>query len=130
MLKGVESKQQYYITMASLPKDAPKAKDVTSELDTRCNFIAVDGVRMRKDPNAPKRALSAYVFFSQANRKTVKDDNPEASFGNIGKLLGDMWKGMSDKEKAPFVKQAEDDKKRYEAEKAAYFVEGSPEESE
>ncbi|KAJ2706890.1 Non-histone chromosomal protein 6 [Coemansia sp. IMI 203386] len=108
-------------------KGATKAGKVTKADSSR---VAKKIRRAKKDPNAPKRALSAYMFFSQANRKTVKDDNPEASFGNIGKLLGDMWKGMSDKEKAPFVKQAEDDKKRYEAEKAAYFVEGSPEESE
>ncbi|KAJ1880130.1 Non-histone chromosomal protein 6 [Coemansia sp. RSA 1722] len=113
--------------MASQPKDAPKANDVTSKVD---NSQATKEIwRVKKDPNAPKRALSAYMFFSQASRKTVKDDNPEASFVNIGKLLGEMWKGMSDKEKAPFVKQAEDDEKRYEAEKAAYFAEGSAEES-
>ncbi|KAJ1873988.1 Non-histone chromosomal protein 6 [Coemansia sp. RSA 1722] len=112
--------------MASQSQDAPKANDVTSKLDTRGKFIMVNNVRRaKKDPNAPKRSLSAYMFFSQANRKTVKDDNPEATFGNIGKILGDMWKGMSDKEKAPFFKQAEDDKKRYEAEKAAYVAENA-----
>ncbi|KAJ1724191.1 Non-histone chromosomal protein 6 [Coemansia erecta] len=85
--------------------------------------------RGKKDPNAPKRALSAYMFFSQAKRTTVKEKNPDASFGNIGKLLGDMWKKMSEDEKKPFNKQAEADKKRYEAEKASYQgADGSEEE--
>ncbi|KAJ2227778.1 Non-histone chromosomal protein 6 [Coemansia sp. RSA 1722] len=109
------------------PKGATKAGKITKVDNSRA---AKKIRRAKKDPNAPKRALSAYMFFSQANRKTVKDDNPEATFGNIGKILGDMWKGMSDKEKAPFVKQAEDDKKRYEVQKAAYVAEGSADESE
>jgi hypothetical protein len=37
--------------------------------------------KAKKDPNAPKRPLSAYMFFSQDQRATVKEENPEASFG-------------------------------------------------
>lgn len=39
--------------------------------------------RSKKDPNAPKRGLSAYMFFSQATRQQIKDENPEASFGKL-----------------------------------------------
>lgn len=35
----------------------------------------------KKDPNAPKRALSAYMFFSQDWRERVKAENPDAGFG-------------------------------------------------
>ncbi|GAN07545.1 non-histone chromosomal protein 6 [Mucor ambiguus] len=75
--------------------------------------------RGKKDPNAPKRGLSAYMFFSQDKRAQVKEENPEASFGTLGKLLGEKWKAMSDEEKKPYVDKAEADKKRYEDEKAA-----------
>jgi hypothetical protein len=37
--------------------------------------------RTKKDPSAPKRGLSAYMFFSQDQRSTVKEESPEASFG-------------------------------------------------
>ncbi|KAG1149979.1 hypothetical protein G6F37_004560 [Rhizopus arrhizus] len=74
--------------------------------------------RGKKDPNAPKRALSAYMFFSQANRENVIKENPEAKFGEIGKILGAKWKEMTDEEKKPFTEKAEADKKRYEDEKA------------
>ncbi|KAI8982413.1 high mobility group box domain-containing protein [Mycotypha africana] len=73
--------------------------------------------RAKKDPNAPKRGLSAYMFFSQEKRAEVKAENPEASFGQIGKILGEKWKAMSDEEKKPYNDKAEADKKRYEAEK-------------
>ena len=35
----------------------------------------------KKDPNMPKRPLSAYMFFSQDWRERIKNENPDASFG-------------------------------------------------
>ena len=52
------------------PKEA-KAKSSTSKKATKA----------KKDPNAPKRGLSAYMFFSQDAREKVKTENPSASFG-------------------------------------------------
>ncbi|KAJ1647615.1 Non-histone chromosomal protein 6 [Coemansia erecta] len=111
-------------------KGAKNAKTTkVSKADTA--RVTKKAKRAKKDPNAPKRALSAYMFFSQAKRQAVKDDNPTASFGNIGKILGNMWSTMSDNDKAPFIKRANDDKKRYDAEKAAYAGnEASAEESD
>ena len=37
--------------------------------------------KAKKDKNAPKRALSAYMFFSQDWRERVKAENPDAGFG-------------------------------------------------
>ncbi|KAI8088028.1 high mobility group box domain-containing protein [Gilbertella persicaria] len=75
--------------------------------------------RSKKDPNAPKRGLSAYMYFSQEQRQSVKDANPGVTFGQIGKLLGEKWKSMSDEEKKPYNEKAAKDKERYEQEKAA-----------
>jgi len=55
--------------------------------------------KSKKDPKAPKRALSAYMFFSQDWRERIKAENPDAGFGEVGKLLGAKWKEMSDEEK-------------------------------
>ena len=35
------------------------------------------------DPNAPKRGLSAYMFFANENREKVREENPGISFGKI-----------------------------------------------
>jgi len=97
-------------------KSAPRAKkaaaDASAEKKTRKNS-------RKKDPTAPKRGLSAYMFFSQEHRKSVQTENPEAGFGEIGKILGERWKNMSDTEKTPYTKKAAADKQRYENEKAA-----------
>lgn len=39
------------------------------------------------------------MFFVQDYRERIKEENPNASFGEVGKLLGAKWKEMSDAEK-------------------------------
>ncbi|KAI0742668.1 high mobility group box domain-containing protein [Daedaleopsis nitida] len=58
----------------------------------------------KKDPKAPKRALSAYMFFSQDWRERIKAENPDAGFGEIGKLLGAKWKELDEDEKKVCVR--------------------------
>ncbi|KAH0832509.1 non-histone chromosomal protein 6 [Fonsecaea monophora] len=76
--------------------------------------------KKKKDPNAPKRGLSAYMFFANEQRENVREENPGISFGQVGKVLGDKWKALSDKQREPYEKKAAADKKRYEDEKAKY----------
>lgn len=83
------------------------------------------GGKPKKDPNAPKRALSAYMIFSNEQRSTVKEENPTASFGEMGKLLGARWKEMDENAKRPYSEKAEKEKERYEREKAAYAAGGA-----
>lgn len=42
--------------------------------------------------------------------------------GQVGKVLGERWKALSDKQRQPYEAKAAADKKRYEDEKAAYNV--------
>lgn len=90
----------------------------------------VEKVAKKKDKNAPKRPLSAYMFYSKDQRETVRIDNPDASFGEIGKLLGNSWKSLSDLDRKPYDKQAADDKKRYEVEIANYTEQNHDESDE
>ncbi|KAL2867100.1 high-mobility group nucleosome-binding protein [Aspergillus lucknowensis] len=76
--------------------------------------------RKKKDPNAPKRGLSAYFFFANENRDKIREDNPGIAFGQVGKMLGEKWRALSDKERKPYEDKAAADKKRYEEEKAQY----------
>jgi hypothetical protein len=67
--------------LSEMPKESKK--------DTKVSKRADDGKKRRakKDPSAPKRGLSAYMFFSQAHRKTVQEENPEAGFGMCTRLI-------------------------------------------
>jgi len=100
-----------------MPKDSAKSTrarkaDKSEKATTRS--------KGKKDPKAPKRALSAYMFFSQDWRERVKAENPDAGFGEIGRLLGARWKELSDEEKKPYIEQAAKDKDRAEQEKKTY----------
>jgi HMG-box domain len=70
----------------------------------------------KKDPNAPKKALSPYMFFTQEHREIIKEENPGIGFGmcllryvlpsltslstgEVAKKLGAKWKSMTDEDK-------------------------------
>lgn len=42
--------------------------------------------------------------------------------GQVGKILGERWKALNEKQREPYETKAAADKKRYEEEKAAYNV--------
>ncbi|KAL9033570.1 MAG: hypothetical protein Q9214_007450 [Letrouitia sp. 1 TL-2023] len=112
---------------------------------------AADSGKKKKDPNAPKRGLSAYMFFANDNREAVREENPGISFGKgsrylrniafiadhrmhhtgqVGKVLGEKWKALNPKQREPYEQKAKADKERYESEKASYAAGGDDEESE
>jgi len=51
--------------------------------------------RRKKDKNAPKRALSAFMFFSNDIRDTVKREMPELEFLQISMEIGRRWKEIT-----------------------------------
>jgi hypothetical protein len=89
------------------------------------NYIPPEGIvvskraKKPKDPNAPKRALSAYMFFCNDRRAQVKEENPSMNGPQVVTELGRLWRELSDEDKVPYNAKHEEDKQRYEAEKAA-----------
>ena len=47
-----------------------------------------------KDPNAPKKPLSAYFLFSPEERLKVKNENPDFSITEVAKELGKRWANL------------------------------------
>jgi len=68
--------------------------------------------------------MSAYFLFMNENRPTVRKENPDASIGEVAKILGKMWGEIEPADKAKFDKEAAAAKKKWEAEKAAYAKKG------
>eukprot|EP01101_Sappina_pedata_P005813 TRINITY_DN274_c0_g1_i5.p1 TRINITY_DN274_c0_g1~~TRINITY_DN274_c0_g1_i5.p1 ORF type:complete len:147 (+),score=112.55 TRINITY_DN274_c0_g1_i5:547-987(+) len=82
----------------------------------------VEAMRAKKDPAEPKRSLSAFMLFSQENRNKVKAENPEATFGQLGKLLGEKWAKVTDAEKKKFTDEAGKLKDQYDKDKKEYLA--------
>eukprot|EP00590_Aulacoseira_subarctica_P011568 CAMPEP_0172419804 /NCGR_PEP_ID=MMETSP1064-20121228/6210_1 /TAXON_ID=202472 /ORGANISM="Aulacoseira subarctica , Strain CCAP 1002/5" /LENGTH=229 /DNA_ID=CAMNT_0013159459 /DNA_START=115 /DNA_END=804 /DNA_ORIENTATION=- len=60
--------------------------------------------KIPKDPDAPKRPMSAFLDYSKTFRSQVIRDNPEVKDNkDISKILGALWRNASDAERKPFV---------------------------
>lgn len=44
------------------------------------------------------------------------------TLGQVGKVLGERWKALNEKQRGPYENKAKADKERYDSEKAAYSV--------
>lgn len=76
--------------------------------------------KQERDPNAPKRNMSAYLLYQNAMREQFKRENPGMTFGQLAKYTSHMYKNMGTEEKATWEARAAQDKARYDAEIAAY----------
>lgn len=76
--------------------------------------------RRKARKNAPKKARSAYLYYTQDIRPNVASTNPAISFGELTKLVAAQWAKLSDAQKKKYQKMADDDRKRYESEIANY----------
>ena len=81
--------------------------------------------KKQKDPKAPKRSKSAWLFFVQEMRPLIKQNNKQLEFGPLSKLVGASWKSLKEdkkrkKEYSRYTDMAEKDKKRFEEEMLNY----------
>jgi len=76
--------------------------------------------RKPKDPNAPKRPKSSYLFFCEDKRDDVKEDYPDLKATEITSKLGELWKALSDSDKTKYIEQAEEAKESYKENMSSY----------
>jgi len=76
--------------------------------------------RRTKDPNAPKRSLSAFFWFCNDERQKVKGLNPEFGIGDVAKELGRLWSIAAPEVKQKYQAMSDKDKARYEREMHIY----------
>merc|ERR1719447_1117927 len=73
-----------------------------------------------KDPNAPKRPITAYFFFAADRRPEIRAENPGCSITEVASLIGEQWRKLDDEDKHPYEEKAAKDKDRYLRELTAY----------
>lgn len=69
----------------------------------------------KKDPNAPKRGKTSFMYWCADYRKEHQDEGKFSA-----KVLGPIWSEMDNEEKQPFVELAAADGERYKTEMEAY----------
>jgi hypothetical protein len=59
--------------------------------------------RSQKDPNAPKRPMSAFLAFSNLKRAEVKEMNPGLGNSERSRVLAKMWKEAPEDERKEYI---------------------------
>ena len=74
-----------------------------------------------KDPNAPKRPLTAYFLFAAERRARIKAANPTiTSASKIAELIGKEWATLSQEQKQPYERDSKLLKEAYQKAKEVY----------
>ncbi|KAM6918941.1 thymocyte selection-associated high mobility group box protein TOX isoform 1-T1 [Xenentodon cancila] len=76
--------------------------------------------KKRKDPNEPVKPVSAYALFFRDTQANIKVQNPNATFGEVSKIVASMWDGLGEEQKQVYKKKTETAKKEYLKQLAAY----------
>ncbi|XP_077392995.1 thymocyte selection-associated high mobility group box protein TOX isoform X2 [Festucalex cinctus] len=76
--------------------------------------------KKRKDPNEPVKPVSAYALFFRDTQANIKAQNPNATFGEVSKIVASMWDGLGEEQKQVYKKKTETAKKEYLKQLAAY----------
>eukprot|EP00934_Nitzschia_sp_Nitz4_P005126 Nitzschia sp. Nitz4//scaffold286_size23798//19800//21261//NITZ4_008455-RA/size23798-snap-gene-0.3-mRNA-1//1//CDS//3329545753//5116//frame0 len=69
--------------------------------------------RAKKDPSAPKRPMSAFLYFSQGRRQEIKDQNPTMKNTEVSRLLGELWRNASEEERQPHIDREKQEREKY-----------------
>jgi HMG (high mobility group) box len=65
--------------------------------------------KKKKDPNAPKKPMNSFTYFSAEMRQKIKEDQPNISFGEMGKKIGDEDDDDDDEDDEDDGKKDDDD---------------------
>ncbi|PAA56681.1 hypothetical protein BOX15_Mlig006324g1 [Macrostomum lignano] len=76
--------------------------------------------KKKRDPHEPQKPVSAYAMFFRDTQSKIKAKKPDASFGEISKLVASMWDNLDQEDKNDYKKRTETAKKEYLRKLAAY----------
>lgn len=73
------------------------------------------GRKKRQVQTGPKKPLTSYMYFCQAQRQSVKESNPNLTVTQITSELARLWKGLSDVQRAQYDEIKRQEKAKYDA---------------
>ena len=81
----------------------------------------------KRDPAAPKKPKSAYLFFGDEIRPKIVKENPDLRIPEIMKVISKEWNKLKDKDKVEYHKLSEKARNKYqlqikEYEKFGYYT--------
>lgn len=125
IFKAVDVEDDFEIDMNkfaenTLNKIMEESSSLFSDIEEGIKKATEKVPKLKKDPDAPKAAVNAYILFSRDNRSDIKSENPEMKATDITKKLAEMWKESDEDLKQEYKEKAEQDKERYAKELESY----------
>lgn len=77
--------------------------------------------RSKEHHSGVKGARSSYIFFTHEMRPKMVNEFPGMKFTEQGIIMGERWRALTPEQKKPYEDMANEDKKRYATEWAAYL---------
>ncbi|XP_014661940.1 PREDICTED: TOX high mobility group box family member 4-like isoform X3 [Priapulus caudatus] len=100
------------LPLSQLSKRAPPSKVIKKQKSPK--------KKKKRDPNEPQKPVSAYALFFRDTQAAIKSQNPQASFGEVSKIVASMWDSLDEEHKNVYKKKTETAKKEYLKQLAAY----------
>ncbi|KAI4483124.1 hypothetical protein M0804_008179 [Polistes exclamans] len=78
-------------TIAGIKRPSPEPTDVGAKNQRKTKS---QKKKKKRDPNEPQKPVSAYALFFRDTQAAIKGQNPNASFGEISKIVASMWDAL------------------------------------
>ncbi|RWS06827.1 hypothetical protein B4U79_08817 [Dinothrombium tinctorium] len=70
-------------------------------------------VNRKKDVSKPPKPVSAYAHFFREKQTEIKSKNPDASFGEVSKIVASEWESLPNETKVIYKRKADQEKQEY-----------------
>mmetsp|Transcript_105687 Transcript_105687/g.207263 ORF Transcript_105687/g.207263 Transcript_105687/m.207263 type:complete len:335 (+) Transcript_105687:93-1097(+) len=106
----------------TLPAEEKKEFEIMAEADKARYFqelsvysgpMQVPNKRRKKNPCAPKRAMSAFLSYSQEMRPQIREEFPALKNSEVSVVLAKRWKSATEEEKRPHLERERLDRQQY-----------------
>ncbi|XP_028987654.1 TOX high mobility group box family member 4-A isoform X2 [Betta splendens] len=99
--------------MSFSPTTARRGGIKSATLTSVTAAIGAKKGKKKKDPNEPQKPVSAYALFFRDTQAAIKGQNPNASFGEVSKIVASMWDSLAEEQKQVYKRKTEAAKKEY-----------------
>lgn len=106
--------------IGGIKRPSPEPIDNSINRMTSHKKPKVQKKKKKRDPNEPQKPVSAYALFFRDTQAAIKGQNPNASFGEVSKIVASMWDSLDADHKNLYKKKTEAAKKEYLKALAAY----------